>query len=41
MEQKLKQILGDYAFTLAVLQHQLEEANQKIKELEKSKKETK
>jgi len=40
MENKVKQLLGEYAFTVAALQHQLEEAvssladaNKKIEEL--------
>lgn len=36
MEQKLKVLLGEYAFAMAVLQHQLEEANEKISQLEKT-----
>jgi hypothetical protein len=34
MEHKIKQVLGDLAFQIVILQTQLEEANKRIKELE-------
>lgn len=37
MEQKFKQQLGEMLFTILALQHQLEEANKKINELQKDK----
>lgn len=40
MEQKLKAILGDYAFTIAVLQHQIELLNKELEELKKTKEST-
>lgn len=36
IEDKLKSLLGEFSFQLALLQHQLEEANKKIAELEKT-----
>lgn len=37
MEQKVKQLLGEYAFTVAVLQHQLETLQKEVEELKKEK----
>jgi phage host-nuclease inhibitor protein Gam len=34
MEQKIKVILGEYAFTIAALQEQVDQLQQKIKEYE-------
>ena len=34
MEQKVKALLGDYAFAIAALQHQIEQLQEKIKEYE-------
>jgi hypothetical protein len=35
IDDKIKTLLGEFSFQIAVLQHQLEEANKKIAELEK------
>lgn len=37
IEDKFKQALGELSFQIVVIQHQLEEANKKIAELEKPK----
>lgn len=34
MEQKIKTILGEYAFTIAALQEQVDQLNARIKEYE-------
>lgn len=34
MEQKVKALLGEYAFTVAALQHQVEQLQEKLKEYE-------
>ena len=34
MEQKVKALLGEYAFTITALQHQIEQLQEKIKEYE-------
>jgi FtsZ-binding cell division protein ZapB len=34
MEQKIKTLLGEYAFTITALQHQVEQLKEKIKEYE-------
>lgn len=37
MEQRIKSILGEYAFTIAALQHQIETLTKEIEELKKDK----
>lgn len=37
MEQKVKTILGEYAFTVAALQHQVELLQKEVEDLKKSK----
>ena len=34
MEQKIKTLLGEYAFTITALQHQIEQLQEKLKEYE-------
>ncbi len=34
MEQKVKALLGEYAFTITALQHQVEQLQEKLKEYE-------
>ena len=41
MEQRIKQILGEYAFTVAALQHQLEAVQKELEDLKKDKDENK
>lgn len=41
MENKIKQILGEYAFTIAALQHQVDELNKQLETLTKEKKDKK
>jgi len=38
VEQKIKNILGEYAFTIAALQHQIESLNKEVEDLKKDKK---
>lgn len=38
MEQKIKTILGEYAFTIAALQHQIETLQTELEDLKKDKK---
>jgi hypothetical protein len=33
MEQKIKNLLGEYAFTISVLQHQLEQVQRELEDL--------
>ncbi len=37
MEQKVKTLLGEYAFTVAALQHQIEQLQEEIKKLNEDK----
>lgn len=36
MEQKIKVLLGEYAFTIAALQHQLEDLQKQLEEFKKN-----
>lgn len=38
MEQKIKSILGEYAFTVAALQHQVETLSKELEDLKKKEK---
>lgn len=38
MEQKVKTILGEYAFTVAALQHQVETLSKELEDLKKKEK---
>lgn len=38
MENKVKQLLGEYAFTVAALQHQVETLTKELEDLKKDKK---
>lgn len=38
MEQKVKSILGEYAFTVAALQHQVETLSKELEDLKKKEK---
>ncbi len=37
MEQKIKTLLGEYAFTITALQHQVEQLQEEIKKLNEDK----
>lgn len=41
MDKQIKQLLGDYAFAVAALQHQVETITKELEDLKKSKKESK